>query len=149
MKAVSRFTAVRVMVIALLFVFAGVALAQDGGDDANTERAETEMQILQINFNYDMTATEYEETVAPLADAIANVDGLVWKVWVINDEAKEAGGIYLFQNAAAVDAYMSSEIVAGIASHPKITDIRAKQFDVMESVSTITRAPLEVKAKAQ
>ena len=100
------------------------------------------LRILQINFNYDMTATEYEEAVAPLANAIANVDGLVWKVWVINDEAKEAGGIYLFKNAAAVDAYMNSEIVAGIVSHPKLTNIRAKQFDAMESISAITRGPL-------
>ena len=106
-------------------------------------------RILQINFNYDMTATEYEEAVAPLANAIANVAGLIWKVWVINDEAKEAGGAYLFKNAAAVDAYMSSEIVAGIAAHPKIANISAKQFDAMESVSAITRGPLEVKEKAQ
>jgi hypothetical protein len=108
---------------------------------------ETIMRILQINFNYALTATEYEKAVAPLANAIANVDGLIWKVWVINDEAKEAGGIYLFKNAAAADAYMSSEIVAGIASHPKFTNISAKQFDAMESVSAITRGPLEVKVK--
>jgi len=106
------------------------------------------LRVLQINFKYDMAETEYEETVAPLANAIAKVDGLIWKVWVINDEAKEAGGVYLFENAAAVDAYMSGEIVAGLAAHPKITDISAKQFDAMERVSTITRGPLEVKAKA-
>ena len=106
-------------------------------------------RILQINFNYDMTSTEYEEAVAPLANPIANMDGLVWKVWIINKEAKEAGGIYLFKNAAAVDAYMSGEIVAGIASNPKFTNISAKQFDAMESISSITRAPFEVKEKAQ
>jgi hypothetical protein len=44
---------------------------------------------------------------------------------------------------------MSSEIVAGIAGHRNITNISAKQFDAMESVSIIARAPLEVKAKAQ
>jgi hypothetical protein len=62
------------------------------------------LRILQIDFHYDMTAPEYEDTVAPLANAIANVDGLAWKVWVINHDAKESGGIYLFEDAATVDA---------------------------------------------
>ena len=101
-------------------------------------------RILQINFKYDLTAAEYEAAVAPLADPIANVDGLVWKVWIINDAEKEAGGIYLFENAAAVDAYMNSDIVAGVVAHPKLTDISAKHFDVMDQVSTITRAPVEM-----
>jgi hypothetical protein len=128
--------------VAATSAFAGFTLAQDNDDDQG--EGQSELQVLQINFTYDMTATEYEETVAPLAEPIAEVDGLVWKVWVINDETKEAGGINLFKNAAAVDAYMNSEIIAGIASHPKITNISAKQFDVMESFSTITRAPLEL-----
>jgi hypothetical protein len=101
-------------------------------------------RILQINFKYDMTAAEYEEAVAPLADPISKANGLLWKVWIINEEENEAGGIYLFKDAASVNAYMNSEIVAGIVSHPKLSDISAKHFDAMEDVSAVTRAPLHM-----
>ena len=102
-----------------------------------------ELSVLQINFTYvDMTTLEYEETVAPLAEPIAEVDGLLWKVWVINEEANESGGIYLFENMDALNAYLGGEIVAGLAAHPQIADISAKAFDVMDDMSAITRAPL-------
>jgi hypothetical protein len=118
--------------VAVTGAIAGFTLAQDNDD---TDEGQSELQVLQINFTYDMTATEYEEAVAPLAEPIAEVEGVVWKMWVINDENKEAGGIYLFEDAASVNDYLSGEIVAGLAAHPQITDIVVKQFDVMESVS--------------
>jgi hypothetical protein len=144
LKRVS-FILVFAALVAVTSAFAGFALAQDNGDD--TGEGQSELQVLQVNFTYDMTATEYEEAVAPLAEPIADIDGVVWKVWVINDENKEAGGIYLFEDAASVNDYLSGEIVAGLAAHPQITDIVVKQFDVMDSVSAITRAPLEVEDK--
>lgn len=130
-----------VTLVAVMSAFAGFTLAQDNDDASDSQ---SQLQVLQINFTYDMTATEFEENFAPLAEPIAKVEGMVWKVWVINDENKEAGGIYLFEDAASVNAYLNGEIVAGLAVHPQITDIVVKQFDVMVNPSSITRAPLEV-----
>ena len=137
MKKYSLFPVVFVLIVMSL----SWTMAQD------TDTNDTGLSVLQINFTFDMTAEEYEATVAPLAEAIADVEGLLWKVWVINDEDNEAGGIYLFDETTSIDAYLTSEIVAMLASHPQITDIDVKVFAVMESVSTITRAPLMMESE--
>lgn len=100
-------------------------------------------KILQINFKFHVPRTDYEAAVAPLAEPIANVPGLLWKVWLMNETEQVAGGIYLFEDGQSLDAYLNSEIVAGIVSHPALTDFSVKQFKVMADVSAVTRGPLE------
>ena len=50
--------------------------------------------ILQVNFNFKVSAGEYLEAVAPLADDVVKVPGLQWKVWMMNEAHSEASGIY-------------------------------------------------------
>lgn len=65
--------------------------------------------------------------------------GLLWKVWLMNEAEQAAGGIYLFADGQSLDDYLNSEIVAGIVSHPALSDFSVKQFAVMEEVSVVTR----------
>ena len=99
-------------------------------------------KILQINFKFNVPQDQYEEAALPLAEPIAAVPGLVWKVWLLNEEDCASGGIYLFRDAPALEAYLNSEIVAGIASHPAFSDFSVKQFDIMAEPSAVTRAPV-------
>ena len=73
---------------------------------------------------------------------IAAVDGLIWKVWIINEETQEAGGIHLFENEASLNAHLGGPIVAQLTGHPNLSDFNVKQFDVMEEPTTITRGPI-------
>ena len=77
-----------------------------------------------------------------LAQPIADSKGLEWKVWLHDEATKSAGGIYLFQDEAAVQEYQNSEIVAGIMSNPTLSDINVKVFDVLPEHSKITRGPI-------
>jgi len=45
------------------------------------------------------------EHALPLARDIAGEPGLVWKIWLENRETGHAGGIYLFEDAAAAQRY--------------------------------------------
>jgi len=99
-------------------------------------------KILQINMKYKVTPAEIAEAFMGLAQPIADVKGLEWKIWLHDEEKKSAGGIYLFQDGASVKAYLDSEIVAGVMSHPALSDINATVFDVLPEHSKITRAPL-------
>jgi len=100
-------------------------------------------RILQINFTFNVSRAEYEEAVAPLANEIATVPGLRWKVWLMNDAQKEAGGIYLFDDEASTNAYLEGPIVAQIVKHPALSDFSVKQFDVLEGVTAVTRGPVK------
>jgi hypothetical protein len=111
-----------------------------------TSKSEGEMtmtnRILQINFKFNISRAQYEQAVAPMAAPIAAVDGLRWKVWIMNEQESEAGGIYLFQDQAAANAYLDGPIVAQVASHPALHSFSVKQFDVMSDVTEVTRGPL-------
>jgi hypothetical protein len=77
------------------------------------------------------------------APLFAEVDGLDWKVWIVNPEKKVfGGGIYLFKDEASLDAYMGSDLFKSLNKHPAISDMKVKSFDVMSEFSQITRGPI-------
>ena len=53
---------------------------------------------MQLNFKYDVSAEDYTGAVDPLAEQFAAVPGLRWKIWMINADKSEAGGIYMFED---------------------------------------------------
>ena len=73
---------------------------------------------------------------------VADTSGLVWKVWLMNEPEREAGGIYLFETREAAEAYIAGPIVAGLKASPAVSNVSAKLFDVLAEHSAITRAPL-------
>lgn len=100
-------------------------------------------RMIQLNFKFNVSAAEYEAAVSPLAEGFAAAPGLLWKIWMINDAEKEAGGIYLFEDQASLQALLESELVAKVMQHPALSDFNAKQFDVLAKPSAVTRAPLK------
>lgn len=99
-------------------------------------------KILQINFKFKVTASEYVEAVTPLASDIATLPGMLWKVLIMNETENEAGGIYWFKDDESLKAYLEGPIVAGIASHPALEDISVKVFDSISQLSEITSGPV-------
>jgi hypothetical protein len=99
-------------------------------------------QIIQVNFKYSLSREEYENTVAPMGQTFADVPGCLWKIWLLNEENSEAGGIYLFSDEASAAQYIESDLWKGVLSHPALSDFSIKQFGVLERVSRTTRAPL-------
>jgi len=105
-------------------------------------------KILQINFQFTQSATDYVKLVAPFADPIAAVPGLSWKVWILNEKAREAGGIYLFKDDASVNAYLRGEIVTGLKQQPTLKALTTKVFDVIEDMTQKTRGPIKAMVPA-
>ena len=99
-------------------------------------------RMLQLNFQFSVTGAEYEAAVSPLAENFASLDGLLWKVWMINEAEGEAGGIYLFEDEGSLQAYLDGPLAAGVIGHPALSEFSVKRFDVMEAVTGITRGPI-------
>jgi hypothetical protein len=97
-----------------------------------------------VQFDFPMQGPWGDEMAGAfqgLATQIAATPGLRWKVWTENETDSLGGGIYVFDDEASARAYVE-EHTARLAGFG-ITDIRAKVFDVNESLSAITRAPLD------
>lgn len=99
------------------------------------------MKLLQIDFPYSgAMGDEMAEGFKDLAHSIAEEHGLIWKIWTENENTKEAGGIYLFKNLPALEAYL--EMHTKRLQSFGVTDIRSKIFDINEKLSLITKAPM-------
>jgi putative monooxygenase ydhR len=105
-------------------------------------------KLLQVNLSFSISRADLEQAWLGAAQPIADTPGLMWKVWLINEAAHEAGGIYLFESDADAQAYLAGPIVASLKSSPVITNINAKLFDVLEEHTAITRGPIQPVAAA-
>lgn len=82
---------------------------------------------MQINFRFDMTRSEYEQVMTSDASIIAATPGLCRKVWLMNEAQGEAGGIYLFDSASSLQAFLDP-VMARLESTPGLREISAMQF---------------------
>jgi hypothetical protein len=105
------------------------------------------MQILIVNFSLDgLTDEEFRAASAQLAPAFAEVPGLRTKTWLAAPERNTYGGVYLFEDAAALDAYLESPLFAGVRANPAFVDQSAVRFDVLEGPSAVTGIPTALAA---
>jgi hypothetical protein len=101
---------------------------------------ELAMQALIINFNLDgITRSDYEGVCNELAPAFAAVPGLISKHWLADEANNTYGGIYLFQDQAALDGYLASELFAGVGGNPALVNATAKPFSILEGPTRVTR----------
>lgn len=103
--------------------------------DARSEK------VVQINYKFSGPRSEFDRVNLPYAKPIADTRGLRWKIWVVNEEQGEAGGIYLFQDAAAAQAFLTGPIIAALKSSNPTVSI--KSFDVMAEHTLVTRGPVK------
>ena len=99
-------------------------------------------KILQITYKVDVPAADFSKAMLPMAQPIADSPGLLWKIWLTNEADSEAGGIYLFEDEAAVNAFLGGPIVTAFKANPMVSDIRVKMFGVSGAHSLVTRAPI-------
>ena len=97
------------------------------------------VQIVQINYKLEGSREKYVEANLSYAQPIADVPGLRWKVWTLNAARSEAGGVYLFDDQASMQAFLDGEIVSESKGDPSVS---IKTFDVIEELTTTTRGPI-------
>jgi hypothetical protein len=88
----------------------------------------------------DISQTEYlEQMVEPDAPILANVSGLISKVWLADEGKNTFGGFYLWASKEAMDTFMQSDLVAAVVSRPFVKDVSSVDYTVNEAASQITR----------
>ncbi len=98
-------------------------------------------KLLQVNYTFKGSRADYVAANLPWGQPFAEMPGLRWKIWLMNETAGEAGGIVLFDDDAARQAYIDGP-VAEAQSDPTISEITFKRFDVLDELSAVTRGPM-------
>jgi hypothetical protein len=88
----------------------------------------------------DISQAEYfKKMVEPDAPVLANVPGLISKVWLADEEKNRFGGFYLWESKNAMDTFMHSDLVAAVVSRPFIKNVSSVDYAINEPASRITR----------
>jgi len=97
------------------------------------------VHILIARFNYEgLTEAELLATATELAPNFSNIPGCFEKTWLIDPAARTAGGVYKFQDRAAVNNYLASELWGAVKSTPQFTNLTTETHGVMEAATRIT-----------
>lgn len=95
--------------------------------------------LLQIDFPHEKPfGKELTSMMEDLAKDIANENGLVFKLWTENQDTKEAGGIYVFDNLEDANRYLDKHTKRLESFGYK--DIKNKVFTLNEELSKLSKA---------
>jgi heme-degrading monooxygenase HmoA len=102
------------------------------------------MHILIINFTLEgISAEQYGGQVESAAPAFAELPGLVSKTWLANEDTNTYGGVYVWQDREAMEAYKENDIYKGMMDNPYFKDFTVSDFAVLEAPTRITRGAAE------
>ena len=99
------------------------------------------MQAQLITYHLsDISQAEYlKQMVEPDAPVLAKVPGLMSKVWLADEDKNAFGGFYLWENRAAMEAFMHSDLVKAVVSRPFVKGVSSVDFEANENASRVTR----------
>jgi len=100
------------------------------------------MTLLQIDFpSHGPWGEDLTKMASALAHHLNETPGLFWKIWTENSRTGDCGGVYLFTDESSANDFLKKHLLR--LDSMGIKDVRAKVLDVNESLSHITRAPIE------
>ena len=98
------------------------------------------MHIQVITFKLDgIDDAAYQAHAEQNAPAFAALPGLRAKIWLANQQANTYGGIYAFDDVAAMRAYQGGEIFQGLQASPHMIDLTVRDFSVLAGPTKVTR----------
>lgn len=102
------------------------------------------MKILQVNYSRQLPKGDLEQAkrMSAAAEKLAQLPGLLWKLWAYDDDQQRAVSYYLFDSEQNARAWGEGPLRASLGSQPGIGDITTQYFDVDVDLSRITRGPV-------
>jgi Putative mono-oxygenase ydhR len=107
-----------------------------------SEKSATSYTVLHLRFKLRIPPDVFLAKSREAATTIASVEGLIWKIWLLQEEEFEMGGMYLFANREAAEAYLNHPATKAVCSNPAVVSTESQLWDVESSLSALTRAPL-------
>ncbi|PGZ95691.1 monooxygenase [Bacillus wiedmannii] len=94
--------------------------------------------LLQVDFLFEGPfGEEMEKAFLDLAKSINEEEGFHWKIWTENEETKEAGGIYVFEEKQDAEKY--GEMHKNRLQASGVKDIRVRIFHINEKLTKLNR----------
>jgi heme-degrading monooxygenase HmoA len=101
------------------------------------------MHVQIVNFNLkDMTDAEFRSMANEVAPAFASVPGLLGKIWLADAGKNTYGGVYIWQDAAAMHAYLASDLGKGVTGNPSFANLTSSDFEMLSGPTGGSGGPI-------
>jgi len=107
-----------------------------------SEKSATTYTVLHLRFKLRVPPQVLLAHSREAATIIAAAEGLIWKIWVLQEEEFEMGGIYLFANRESAEAYLNHPVIQAVCRNPAVISTQSQLWNVESSLSALTRGPL-------
>jgi heme-degrading monooxygenase HmoA len=95
------------------------------------------VQIVQFQVA-GVASAEYEAEAGRIAPAVARLPGLIAKAWLADRAEGTYGGVYLWTDRAAAEAYANGELFAAARRNPAFGSFRSSIFDTLAAPTALT-----------
>ena len=90
------------------------------------------VQIIEFE-RQGLTRAEYEEFCVSAVPAIAEIPGVLGKLFLSDTDSSRCAGIYTFTDRDAAEQYLRSDLFQGaMAANPAIASLRMRGSDLLE-----------------
>ena len=96
------------------------------------------MQVITFKLD-DIDDAAYQAHAEQNAPVFAALPGLRAKIWLANQQANTYGGIYTWDDVAAMRAYQDGKIFRGLQANPHMIDVTVRDFSVLAGPTKVTR----------
>ena len=101
------------------------------------------MHVQIVNFNLkDMTDAQFRAMANEVAPAFASVPGLLSKIWLADASKNTYGGVYLWQDAGAMQAFTTTDLFKGVAGNPSFANLTSRDFEMLSGPTSASGGPV-------
>jgi hypothetical protein len=87
---------------------------------------------------------DFIEANREFAEAMAAVPGLLAKVWLKRPDGGVYGGLYLWRDHEAYEAFLTSELWGEVLNDASMLDVGSADYGVMEELTRATQPGLKL-----
>ena len=102
------------------------------------------MEALVVTFKTHASQEQFTATLAEHVPVFAEVDGLLAKIWIADPESGTKGAVYLFGERTALDAYLESDLFAGILAEPSFEGTSWRSYQVLDELTARTQPGIQI-----
>lgn len=97
------------------------------------------MHIQLVTFTLDgISDAEYRAGLEAVAPHFATVPGLRSKVWLADAGSGIYGGVYSWDDRAAMQSYLEGDLYATVRDNPAFDGVRSRDFGVLVEPTRVT-----------
>lgn len=101
------------------------------------------VQLVTFTLN-GLTEDQYHDACQEETGVFADLPGLLSKIWLRDPEAGTYGGLYLWRDHEAYEAYRAGDVFRAIQDDPSFEGVTSQGFDHFQDLTRATQPGLAV-----